>query len=207
MLKIWSKLQTIVFLAVLFLSAPAFAATFAGIVVDADTKEPIEGAVVVASWLEETATATGPSSRFKDVKEVLTDKDGKWTIQGPKGRRGGHITAIFTFLTGTYYTKPPEFIVFKPSYCSWPNGFGIDTCKGKIRPSGNDKIAEGETIEVPKLTNREDRLMSQRIWPSLMDSEGDKETLKRISNFIRLLNEEHRYLGLQEKYKEIENEK
>ena len=75
-----------------------------------------------------------------------------------RGKWGGSITAIYTFLTGSYYTRPPQFIVFKPGYCSWPAGFGIDSCKGKLKPSGNDKLANGETVELSTLTKREDRL-------------------------------------------------
>ncbi|MEW6419947.1 MAG: hypothetical protein AB1480_17840 [Nitrospirota bacterium] len=128
------------------------------------------------------------------MKETLTDKNGEWIITGPKGRKGGNITAIFTFVTGTHYTKPPEFIVFKPGYCSWPNGFFIDACKGKIKPGGNNKIAEGETIELPKLANREDRRRSSSIWPGLAG--GDLATAKKIENFVKLLDKEEKDLGL-----------
>lgn len=62
-------------------------------------------------------------------------------------------------------------------------------------------------IELPKLTNREDRLEAQRIWPSLVG--GDIETARKIKNFIKLINEEKRYLGLPENpiLKELEYEK
>ena len=174
----------------MFLCSSAHAATFKGRVIDTDTKEPIEGAVVVAKWLKERATVAGPSSELKDVKEALTDKNGEWVIKGPKGRSGGGITAIFTFLTGIYYTKAPEFIIFKPGYCSWPAGFGIDACKGKIKPAGNDRVADGETVELPRVTNREDRL---RALPGPVRAEGASEKQKE---FIKVINEERRFLGL-----------
>jgi len=60
-----------------------------GKVVDADTREPIEGAVVVAVWHEATATISGESTRLKDVKEILTDKNGEWTMEGPTGKWEG----------------------------------------------------------------------------------------------------------------------
>jgi len=184
-----NKFKFILFLSLIFVTTSAHGATFKGRVIDADTKEPIEGAVVVASWSEETATVAGPSSQLKDVKETLTDKNGEWAIKGPKGREGGNITAIFTFLTGTYYTRPPTFIIFKAGYCPWPAGFGINACKGKIKPIGNSKIIKGETVELPKLTRREDRL-KVHLGPV-----GDNEDWKKQKEFIRLLNEERRYLG------------
>lgn len=154
------SLRTIIGLIFLLLSINAHAAdiTYQGKVIDADTKEPIEGAVVVAVWDEERATPAGPTSRLKDVKETLTDKNGMWLIKGPKGGEVGNIKAGFSFLTGTYFTTPPVFIVFKPGYCSWPKGFEIDPCKGKIK---SESVADEEIFELPmlpKLTNRKDRL-------------------------------------------------
>lgn len=183
----------LVVLLFLSLGADAWGATFKGKVIDADTKQPIEGAVVVASWHEERATPTGSISRLKDVKETLTDKKGEWVIQGPKGREVGDISAIFTFVTGTYITNPPLFIVFKPGYCPWSiEAFGIATCKGKIKPLGTDKVAVGETVELPKLTNREDRL---KALPNRVSGYGADE---KQNKFIGLLNEERKYLGLEE---------
>jgi hypothetical protein len=172
----------------------AFAATFKGKVIDADTREPIEGAVVVAVWHEATATISGESTRVKDVEECLTNKNGEWSIEGPTGKWGGSITAIYTFITGSYYTRPPQFIVFKPGYCSWPAGFGIDSCKGKLKPTGNDKLTDGETVELSTLTKREDRLRAQGIGP-IYDGPS---ILKKQQEFIRLLNAERRDLGLSE---------
>ena len=198
------KFIFILFMMFMFMGTSVHGATFKGRAIDADTREPIEGAVVVASWHEETATISGPSSRLKDVKETLTDKNGEWVIKGPRGREGGNITAIFTFLTGTYYTRPPEFIIFKPGYCSWPAGFLIDACKGKIKPEGNDKVAEGKTVELSKLINREDRL---RALPEVI---GDGiPFFKKQKAFMRFINEERRNIGLSENkmYKELLNEK
>jgi hypothetical protein len=188
------------------ISSSAYAATFNGKVIDVDTREPIEGAVVVAVWHEATATLSGESTRVKDVGECLTDKNGEWKIDGPRAKWGGSITSIYTFLTGSYYTRPPQFIVFKPGYCSWPAGFGIDSCKGKLKPSGNEKLANGETVELSKLTNNRDRL---RVLPTPIHKDGDKEFYKKQKTLLRLIDEESRYLGIPEYgiLKELEDEK
>jgi hypothetical protein len=47
---------------------------------------------------------------------------------------------------------------------------------------------------LPKLTNRTDRLRAQGIWPPMVG--GDEETERKIKEFIRLINEERRNLGL-----------
>ena len=190
-----NKLLSLIFILFVFLTVTACDTTFKGKVIDADTKRPIEGAVVVAAWHEEQATPTGSTLKLKDVTEALTDKKGEWVIKGTRGREMGNITAIFTLLTGTYITNPPHFIIFKPAYCPWSvEAFGIDTCEGKIRPGGQDKVADGITVELPKLTSKEDRL---RALPSPVAGEN---ALKKQKDFLRLINEESKYLNIPEAY-------
>ena len=176
--------------------------TFKGRVVDADTKQPLEGAIVVAFWKGERGTPTGGTSRLEDVKEIVTDNKGEWRIRGPKGTGFSDFVPnfypILTFLTGTYYTEPPRFIIFKPGYCAWPNGFQIASCKEmmvyELKPHGAYSVGEGETIGLPKLTNREER---RRNMPSHIYDAGPKNYKEIIGNqkeFIRLLNEEDEFL-------------
>ena len=168
--------------------------TFRGRVVDADTKEPIEGAVVVAEWMTEHDTPTATHTDLKDVKECLTDKKGTWSIRGPRGWAKEPISYSSLFIP---YTKEPEFIVFKPGYCSWPNGFYIDACRNRIKITGDkdEGIGDGGTLGLPKLTNREDRL---RALPEPVSGKGSRD---KQDEFIRLINEERRSLGLQGTYK------
>lgn len=57
---------------------------FEGRVVDADTRQPIEGAVVLAEWSLGHVTAAGSVDTFSDAAEVLTDAQGHFYI-GKKG--------------------------------------------------------------------------------------------------------------------------
>jgi hypothetical protein len=181
--------------------------TFRGRVIDADTKEPIAGAVVVVEWKTERTTPTATHTNLKDVKEIVTDENGEWSISGPKGRADELIPGLSLFIP---YTKEPIFTIFYPGYCPWPKGFEIKACKERIKPGGNGKIIEGETIELPKLTNRQDRWMAEGVRPEFMfEIVADKRKARKIKNFLRLLNEENRFLGLSEYPigKELENEK
>jgi hypothetical protein len=166
--------------------------TYRGKVIDADTKEPIEGAVVVVYWDKAWQTISGESTELKEVKEILTDKNGEWSIVGPKGKEHDPHPYLSFFLLLSY-TREPRFIIFKPMYCSWPGGFSIAACREKIIPAGTGEIMAGKTIELPKLTNREDRLRAMN--PGLVGGEG---ALEKQKEFIRLLNEERRNLGLSE---------
>ncbi len=168
--------------------------TFHGRVVDAETKEPIVGAVVVAYWYEARATISGESTRYKDVKEILTDKNGEWSITGPKGSRGSNFMAYLTFFTGAHYTREPSFIIFKPGYCSYPNGVSIESCKG-MKFSGDGEIMEGKALELPKLLKNMNKVDRLRVIPGPVAGEG---SLEKQREFIRLLNEESRNLGIPE---------
>ncbi len=201
----------ILILLLIVIFAQASDRTYQGKVIDAETKEPIEGTVVVAVWLEQRAFFFGSTERLKDVKEALTDQEGKWSIVGPEGYENKIIPG-FLQLFGIWATKSPSFIVFKPGYCSWPEGFSIDACKEKIKPEGSGQITGGKTIVLPKLKNREDRMRSFNLGPirsSSDDPKIKKKFLKKQLEFLRLLDEEARNLGLSEYkiYEELKNEK
>ena len=72
--------------------------TMRGKVIDADTLEPIEGAIVYAVWrtcrpgIGSRSCGTGPA------KEVLTDADGEWEISGPTWKDPGYIRSIIGYL-------------------------------------------------------------------------------------------------------------
>lgn len=100
-----------------------------GRVIDADTKEPIEGAVVVAIWKREYDTPAGGSSRFHDAKETLTDEGGRFEI--PAYRVSGDNKSLWRekdlqgnialnlFIPGPTISGP-DFIIYKPSYGNYP---------------------------------------------------------------------------------------
>ncbi len=166
---------------------------YKGQVIDADTKEPIEGAVVVAEWTKERPGIAGPITFPKDVKETLTNKNGEWSIVGLKSNNMDLLPGLLSFI-GVYVIQEPEFIVFKPGYCSWSFArFDVKICKEKSKASGNYKDNSGRIIELPKLTKREDRIMSQSI--GLASGKGARAKQRE---FARLLNEEQRNLGLKE---------
>ncbi|MEW6417391.1 MAG: hypothetical protein AB1480_04635 [Nitrospirota bacterium] len=180
----------------------AFDKEYSGRVIDADTKEPIEGAIIVFAWYKEKATIAGPSQSLHDVKEALTDKDGRWRIEGPKGNCRDLLPGLLQLMGIACIEEQPEIIIFKPGYCAWKNGFVLKACQ-KMKYSESDN-GEG-TFELPKLTNKEDRLRNVGIG-TINDG---KEVEKKQKEFIRLLSEEMVNLGLKPLsiLKELENEK
>lgn len=100
--------------------------TYRGKIIDAETLKPIEGVVVIAEWLEcWPGIGAGELCDFEMVKETLTDKNGDWSITGPKGedtREFGYIRAISSFVI--HYTIPPHFYTYKRGYVCINEGLG-----------------------------------------------------------------------------------
>ena len=112
------SLRAIIGVILLFLlvsqSACAVDRAFQGKVIDADTLKPIEGAVVVAIWRKSRAGIAGADTRFKDAKEILTDKNGEWSITGTEGDEDKLIGILHVI--GVFITEEPVFRIYKPGY-------------------------------------------------------------------------------------------
>ena len=178
---------------------------FKGKVLDAETKEPIEGAVVVAVY-DKSAIRLAPHSIsiIKNIKETLTLKEGTFSIPAYLS-----LTEPFSFDFGV------TFIIFKPGYGRFPGHqvtpsgltpidqevfFSKDVgSKGELRMWVKEEIGPRlrkskvifGIVELPKLKTRDER---RRNLPSLPSWD---ELLKYQTNLIRLLNEEEENIGLQ----------
>ncbi len=77
-------------------------------VIDADTKRPLEGVIVVAHWQLEHGTVGGnvPTGQLR-VMETVTDKDGKFSFSG-----FGPETVWNSFLVN----EDPRLLLFKSGY-------------------------------------------------------------------------------------------
>jgi len=84
---------------------------FRGMVIDAETKKPIEGAVVVAMYYKYPIISGpgGGSASIMHIKEALTDKKGEFRIPS--------YTTVIQPLSIEDLT---EFIIYKPGYGSHP---------------------------------------------------------------------------------------
>lgn len=76
---------------------------YEGRIIDAETKQPIEGVVVLGVWYKEEPNVAGSSNTYYDAQETVTGKDGEFKIQG-QGLK------IFSFV-GTM-----NVLIFKAGY-------------------------------------------------------------------------------------------
>lgn len=196
----------LLFLAVLLAPIPSYASwliyhkpEFHGRVIDAETREPIEGAVVVVSYFKGTVSIPEFRTSVIDVKETLTDKNGEF-----------HIPSYATIIQPLSIEWSADFIVYKPGYGNYPNGHvspprvGVSPevffsrektgTVGEIEWEGMGKktnVTFG-VVELPKLKTVEER----RINISSISPSPDK-FLEKKKNLLRLINIEEENLGLQ----------
>lgn len=83
---------------------------FNGKIVDVETSEPIEGAVVVAIYRTHVLAVGDSVDMNIDAREALTDKNGQFSI-----------LSYTTLINPFSWSNPVQFIVFKPGYLC--NGF------------------------------------------------------------------------------------
>ena len=145
---------------------------FKGRVVDIDTKQPIEGAVVVAIYYKSTLNPpAGSYSNVIHVKETLTDKDGRFRFP-----------SYTTFIHPLSYSGNCEFLIYKPGYGNLGEEPVEDHFSGRA-PSFFERkaywnknlvfrfLTDG-TVEIPRLTTKEDRKDAWEragIWGAQID--------------------------------------
>jgi hypothetical protein len=164
--------------------------SFKGKVIDAETKEPVEGAIVVAQYHVNMLGPTGSHTTFIDVQEALTDKDGEFFIPS--------LTKIINPLSVGYDTR---FLIWKPGYKpeEMLRGDFFSKAPGTIedRVVYTDKGMELKPtrigiMELVKVKTKEGRRM---VTPSIR---GEKSDWKKQQQFIRLLREEWKYIYSEE---------
>ena len=121
--------------------------------VDAETKQPLEGVVVLAWWTQSVRSFGGPSEDYRDSQEVLTDKDGRFTI-APRW---------FWSLNPLVFFRGPFVAMFKPGYGDfrWPGYEGSETWPKEKRKSLQTAAQllelEGIVLEMSRLQTVEQR--------------------------------------------------
>ena len=161
---------------------PAFAGgPYKGRVIDAETKQPLEGAAVLAVWDRIIPTIADRVDVFLDAEEVLTDSNGRFVV-------GKHPPTTFGF----GWAEGPRITIYHPGYDFYPN-YHVSPPKPFI---GSDELLERMekaelTFELPRLT-REERLYS--ILSGDVNDMDVPDEKKR--NLLRLRNIERKTLGL-----------
>ena len=167
-------LLPILFLVVWFNVPYYYLPPFEGKVIDAETKEPISGAAVLAVYYGEYPTIAGANTYAIDAQETLTDEKGEFNIAELKEWFGDH--------PGT--PVEANLIIFKPGYGAFPH-------HRKSKAIGENKSwpTPGKYVvyELPRLKTREERRSNLPIRPEI--------PTEKMKDFVGLVNEERISLG------------
>lgn len=146
---------------------------YQGQVVDAETRQPVEGAVVFFHWKRHVyGGAGGPVSFFLKAVEVLTDKEGRFYVP---------------WFIGT--SLNPFSLVLEPTWFAYYPGYDPD--RVIVTPPTGVMLRDPTVILQRKLRTREERLKVVRgLPPGGVPDEA-------MPNLIRLMNIEATALGLQ----------
>ena len=81
--------------------------TITGVVVDAETGQPIEGAVILVEWTQAKGLPGMSYTESYKVVEVVTDEEGKASLEG----------------VANPFVSSPRVTVYKKGYVAWNNEF------------------------------------------------------------------------------------
>ncbi len=184
----WSKLTwaTIVIL-VLVASCGLFnqllaGGPYKGRVIDADTKKPLEGAVVLAVWQRVSPGIVQRAYGFLDAEEVLTDNNGRFVV----GKR-----SPTTWIPGTW-VYGPNITIFYPGYGFYPRYHVSPPMPLRGTETMLEMMENKEVVfELPRLKTIDERVKVQR---GVISSDVPDE---KMPNLIRLLNFERQRLGFE----------
>jgi hypothetical protein len=151
---------------------------YRGQVVDAATKAPLAGAVVVALWWRDRVYPFHSVAKHYAVRETVADAEGRFlldakNVEADAPRRTHH----------------PEFLIFQPGYGSYP--------RKSVSPKGfTGGVFEGSgaVVELPRLVDREDR--RKHLWLFGPHSYSDKP-FRDLPELMRSLNIERIAIGLE----------
>ncbi|MBI5408653.1 MAG: hypothetical protein HZA14_04745 [Nitrospirae bacterium] len=156
-----------------------------GKIIDIETKEPLEDAVVLAVWQRAYRTLAGANTYFYEAKEVLTNKEGTFEIPS--------YTPI-NLLPIVSYIREPEFTIFKPGYLSIDIRLDENVTDKAVELPEKGKVfrLSPGIIELPKLKTREERIKSLNAVETVIDSSVPEEKFK---NTLKMVDIENRNLG------------
>ena len=109
------RIRNALFIAFCMLPVMGCYATITGTVVDAETGQPIEGAVVLAEWSITKGLGLTYSKSY-EVVEAVTDKEGKVTVSG-----------LFNPLV-----NHPSVTVYRKGYVAWNNQYIFPDRKRRV---------------------------------------------------------------------------
>lgn len=123
-----------------------------GTVLDAETKAPLEGAVVTVVWHRKPIVTMDGPQYFHRAREVLTDRAGKFSVSASPG---------IDWNPFTYVVKEPQIVIYKPGYGPFPVAHSSPRVVERFGRAHqldlmelNAELLRGAVVELPPLKTR-----------------------------------------------------
>jgi hypothetical protein len=151
---------------------------YRGQVVDAETKAPMAGAVVVVHWLRDRVYPVHMVAENYAVRETVTDVEGRFFLDVRDVEE-----------SAPSRTRRPGFFIFLPGYGAYP--------KKHVSPrgfTGGIFERQGAVVELPRLEDREERRKHLFLF-----GHGDfsDRPFKDLPELVRRINAERIAIGLE----------
>lgn len=160
------------------LYAARYDGPYHGKVVDQQTREPIEGAVVLGTWSVYHFSLAGQYGTYYDAQEAVTDKNGEFVIPGVGLRILSSV-------------RPMSAMIFKAGYSYYQSGFW-DTMKNDYL--NKDVQWEGEIPIFPLKKLTMDERKRSETFPSTPPTEA---SLDKVGLMLKEINIEASERGLE----------
>ncbi len=134
-----------------------------GRIVDAETKQPIEGAVVLVEWTKTIGYGLTRTESYK-VAEALSDKDGKFDLPG----------------CYSPFVDEPDVTVYKKGYVAWSSRWIFPGMRNRTDFKWGDSIVHLEVFKNEYTHNDHTKFIRASINSSM-----NLEAKKRIYDAFR----------------------
>lgn len=136
--------------------------TYHGRVIDAQTREPIEGAVVLGVWSKGYMGAGGIAHEYYDARETVTDAQGEFSIEGMGPRVMTHLQKmdVVIFKAGYEHVGRVNWYALKErDHIKWENGKAIVPLKRWSKEQRQRRF----DASVGSVPNEKQRLLLEEI--------------------------------------------
>lgn len=125
--------------------APSYAADlYHGRVVDADTGEPLVGAVLTVVWFRSPILGFEQTRDFLSAQETVTDSEGKFSL---------HVSPGIDWNPFTYVRKEPKIVIYQPGYePTW--AVWLARNKFKTTTDFAEALKKGVTVKLQELRTK-----------------------------------------------------
>lgn len=155
---------------------------YRGKVLDLETGEPIEGAVVAGVWVLEFNFTS-----FCDAKETVTDKNGEFVL--PKA-------SCFTLWPLSQMGRL-VIIVFKPGYLGFPPlGATFEERRARMPGFTGHEFQDKKQYNIIRLGKPKTREERELTYGRAGSPFGPDEAFKKLPVLLKMTNEERKNLGL-----------